>query len=286
MGRRRQVRDYMTLAPHSIGLDQSLSFAAKRMRELHIRHLPVLHGGVLYGVLSERDVALVRGLELDPDEVTVEEVVIPEPLTVSADTPLARAARSMAEHKYGCAVVMSGPHLQGIFTTTDALNALADVLEEETVDPQLLPSQVRNIILSEHVSIRALLDRCDQHAQRILAGGGFSEADVLSLRGIAYQLATGITRHMELENRVLAPALASLDAFGSAGAQRLLEEHAEQKTSIERVLTQFDDPSQAPAVLAAALAQLITTLRRDMDLEEQTLLHPELLRDDAVVSEE
>ncbi len=40
------------------------------------------------------------------------------------DAPLADVAAEMADHKYGCAVVMNGPHLAGIFTTVDALRAL------------------------------------------------------------------------------------------------------------------------------------------------------------------
>lgn len=209
-----------------------------------------------------------------------------ELLTVTADTPLARTARAMAAHKYGCAVVMDGPHVQGILTTTDLLNALADVLEELGPEQEeLMPSQVRNVILSEHVHIRHLLDRSEEHAQRILSGGGFGEFEVLALRGIAYQLYTGVCRHMELENRVLAPALASLDAFGNVRSDRLINEHAEQKVMLERVVAQFDDPSETPAVRAAALMHLIGTLRHDMDIEEQTLLNPDLLRDDTIAED-
>jgi acetoin utilization protein AcuB len=43
---------------------------------------------------------------------------------VSPDAPIGEVASAMAEHKYGCAVVMNGTHLAGIFTTTDALRAL------------------------------------------------------------------------------------------------------------------------------------------------------------------
>src|SRR5437879_4833811 len=50
------IRDYMTPAPHTIGVEQPLAVAAALMQAHHIRHLPVLHGGKLVGILSERDV--------------------------------------------------------------------------------------------------------------------------------------------------------------------------------------------------------------------------------------
>jgi acetoin utilization protein AcuB len=122
---RRTVRDFMTPAPHSIGRDQPLSLAQERMRSDGIRHLPVLHGGKLVGILSQRDALLVETLrDVDPATTTVEDAMSTDVYVVSPDTPLGDVARDMAERKYGCAVVAEGPHLVGIFTTIDALRAL------------------------------------------------------------------------------------------------------------------------------------------------------------------
>jgi acetoin utilization protein AcuB len=49
------VDKYMTSHPHTIGVDQPLSLAHKIMTEFRIRHLPVLDGGKLVGVISDRD---------------------------------------------------------------------------------------------------------------------------------------------------------------------------------------------------------------------------------------
>ena len=54
----------MTPAPITIGRGQSLSDAARKMHEHHVRHLPVLEGGYLFGILSERDI--IRQLSTDP----------------------------------------------------------------------------------------------------------------------------------------------------------------------------------------------------------------------------
>jgi acetoin utilization protein AcuB len=128
------IRDFMTPAPVTIGRAQVLSDAARRMHEHHIRHLPVLEGGFLFGILSERDIDLVEALpDLDPDVVTVEEAMTQDPYTVKADTPVREVAAMMAEHKYGTAVVMEQGRVAGIFTTVDALRLLAEVLTPPAV---------------------------------------------------------------------------------------------------------------------------------------------------------
>jgi acetoin utilization protein AcuB len=116
------IRDFMTLSPHSIGRTQSLSTALERMRAHDVRHLPVLDGGRIVGVLSQRDVLFVETLrDVDPSTVTVEEAVAP-------DVPLAEVAAEMAQHKYGCVAVVDHGHVAGIFTSVDALRALAVLL--------------------------------------------------------------------------------------------------------------------------------------------------------------
>jgi CBS domain-containing protein len=51
-----RVSDYMTPAPEVLGPDSELADAAQLMLELGIRHLPIVQGGRLVGVLSIRDV--------------------------------------------------------------------------------------------------------------------------------------------------------------------------------------------------------------------------------------
>ena len=123
------VSDYMTASPHTIGKDQTLEAASQVMREHKIRHLPVLEGGQLLGILSTRDVYLIEALDdVDESLVTVEEAMSAEPYSVAPDESLKVVAEAMAEHKYGAAVVMEGRQVTGIFTTIDALRALAERL--------------------------------------------------------------------------------------------------------------------------------------------------------------
>ncbi|HEX4460230.1 MAG TPA: CBS domain-containing protein [Polyangia bacterium] len=122
------VKHYMTPAPYTIGVDQPLNVASEVMRGHHVRHLPVLRGGRLAGILSQRDVALICSLpKVDPADVQVEDAMSEELYTVSPETPLEEVAATMAAHKYGAAVIVDGhERLLGVFTTVDALLALAD----------------------------------------------------------------------------------------------------------------------------------------------------------------
>jgi acetoin utilization protein AcuB len=123
------VRSFMTLSPHTIGRGQPLTAARSLMHQHRIRHLPVLDGGKLIGVLSERDLAVVESLQgVDPAVITVEDAMTAGSYVVSQDAPLAIVAEEMAETKFGSAVVMDGGRVVGVFTSTDALRALSTVL--------------------------------------------------------------------------------------------------------------------------------------------------------------
>jgi acetoin utilization protein AcuB len=53
----QRIKNFMTTAPHSIGVDQTLAQAHAFLKKHHVRHLPVLSGGSLVGILTERDLS-------------------------------------------------------------------------------------------------------------------------------------------------------------------------------------------------------------------------------------
>ena len=63
----------------------------------------------------------------DEAEVKVEEAMSQETFSVRPESSVEEVALEMAEHKYGCAVVIDGEKVVGVFTTTDALRALAEL---------------------------------------------------------------------------------------------------------------------------------------------------------------
>ena len=126
---RRTVGEWMTSQPHTIGDDQTLASARERMHHWQVRHLPVLHGGHLVGVLSERDIHLAEALpDVDVTRVRVDEAMTADPWTTRATAPLAEVAAMMAERRIGTAIIVDADDpLVGVFTTTDALRALAEL---------------------------------------------------------------------------------------------------------------------------------------------------------------
>jgi acetoin utilization protein AcuB len=125
-----RIDKYMTPGPYSIGQEQPLAQAHQLMRAHHIRHLPVLHGGKLVGVVSDRDLHLIESLrDVDPSQVTVQEAMSPIVYTVTPKASLEEVVREMAQHKYGCALVEDNGKVVGVFTTVDAMRAFADLLD-------------------------------------------------------------------------------------------------------------------------------------------------------------
>lgn len=124
-----QVQAYMTICPHSVGLEQPAKLAREMMRKFGVRHLPVQSGGKLVGVVSDRDIKFAAAYSRDHEEsFTMEDIYTPEPFIVKPDTSVAEIAKRMAEDKIGCALVVANDKLVGIFTTTDACRVLAEIL--------------------------------------------------------------------------------------------------------------------------------------------------------------
>ena len=120
------IRDFMTRAPYTIGASQPLAEAQRLMREHDIRHLPVLDVGKLVGIVSAREIDLLATApEIDPATTPVHRAMTADVLVVAPQDLVAQAASKMAERRVGSAVVMRGDHVVGVFTTVDALHALA-----------------------------------------------------------------------------------------------------------------------------------------------------------------
>ncbi len=124
-----KIQKYMSTSPHTVRPDLTLADAAAVMREHNIRHLPVLNGGALVGVLSIRDIHLIETLkDVYPAKVKVEDAMTQEVYVVSPDSPLDEVVDELAAKKYGSAIVEQNGKVVGIFTVIDALQALSELL--------------------------------------------------------------------------------------------------------------------------------------------------------------
>jgi acetoin utilization protein AcuB len=125
-----EVREHMTPSPLTIAPTSSLSKAVRLMRDNHIRHLPVVEGGRVVGVLSQRDILIMESLPgVNPTDVRVEEAMVRDVFMVGPDTPVGEAIETMINRKVGSAIVCERDNVLGVFTTIDALRALHDLLE-------------------------------------------------------------------------------------------------------------------------------------------------------------
>jgi acetoin utilization protein AcuB len=129
-----EVGDVMTPGAQFVAPNDTLATAKQLMDEYGIRHLPVMRDHELVGILSDRDIARAVALKsAAPESISAEEAMTPEPYSVALHTPLNAVARTMAERKVGSAIVVERGAIVGVFTTTDALCALADALEGRDV---------------------------------------------------------------------------------------------------------------------------------------------------------
>ncbi len=123
------VADFMSHQVITIGREQSLARARRLMAEHGIRHLPVLHGGVLVGMLSQRDLVAIDALpDVDPERVPVGEALLGETFEVPRDASLRSVVERLARERLGSVVVRDGREVVGVFTTVDAMNVLGDML--------------------------------------------------------------------------------------------------------------------------------------------------------------
>lgn len=125
------VRDWMTRQPATVAPDSSISAALGRMRSAEVRHLLVVEADRLVGIVSHRDWRRLGAGETSAgwESQVVARIMTEDPVTVAPETPVTVAARVLLERKIGCLPVRDGETIVGIFTTSDALDALLSALE-------------------------------------------------------------------------------------------------------------------------------------------------------------
>ena len=133
MSQNPRIDSVMTPAPHSIELEARVRDAEDRMIDHEIRHLPVVDGGTLVGLISDRDIAFLDNEPAEDlrDQLRVRDVCSLEVYTVEPDTHLDVVAAEMAERRIGSAVITDHGKVLGLFTSTDACRCLAGLLREE-----------------------------------------------------------------------------------------------------------------------------------------------------------
>ncbi|MFN0246381.1 MAG: CBS domain-containing protein [Kofleriaceae bacterium] len=126
------VSRFMTREPYRVHSTCSLEEVRALMMAHEIRHIPVVDGEKLAGVISDNDVRIVQavpGVDLTRIECAR---LLTEPLCVRSEASLDEVADLMAKRKVDCVLVVDDRGIQGVFTSTDALFALGEILQRVT----------------------------------------------------------------------------------------------------------------------------------------------------------
>ncbi len=120
-----QASDCMTHLPVEAERCETVADATKMMADHGIRHLPLMSGSRLRGLISDRDLQNARlRFGESAERMMLEEICQRDVLTVSPLTPIDEVADRMLARRVGSALVVDGGYVVGMFTSTDALQLL------------------------------------------------------------------------------------------------------------------------------------------------------------------
>ncbi len=127
----------MTKKVFTLGPDDYLSDALSLMKEKCIKHIPVVKGGKLKGIFSDRDIkeySPSKATSLDIYELhyllaktKIREIMKTKVISTTSVTPVEEAAMLMLDSNIGCLPVVDEGELVGIISDKDIYRALVDI---------------------------------------------------------------------------------------------------------------------------------------------------------------
>lgn len=141
MPKKLLVRDHMVRSVASLPQTDSLLEAALLLRRTGFRHLPIVDGERLVGIITDRDVSRLAPSMLGKvtakeynaifENTPLEKVMTRDPITVTPETRVLDAVALLHNKKLGCLPVVEDDRLVGIITVTDMLGLLLNLLGGE-----------------------------------------------------------------------------------------------------------------------------------------------------------
>ncbi len=130
------VKEIMKTQLVTLNADSKLGFANDIMYLGRIRHLPVVKGENVVGILTQRDLyrasltSLLTNWKENKeflDSIKVSEVMEKNVITTTPDTTIEEAAQIMIDKKVGCLPIVKDKNkLIGLITETDVLQYYVD----------------------------------------------------------------------------------------------------------------------------------------------------------------
>jgi CBS domain-containing protein len=122
------AREIMHTGVKCVGENETLSIAARAMRDLHVGAVPICsEDGSLRGILTDRDIVVRCVAEgADPREMRAGELARGMPVSVDADADIGEALRRMADHTIRRIPVLDEQRLVGIISEADIVTNLTE----------------------------------------------------------------------------------------------------------------------------------------------------------------
>ncbi|MEC7641006.1 MAG: CBS and ACT domain-containing protein [Nitrospinota bacterium] len=131
------VGDVMAEKVMTIKKNQSLKKAHDLMSKSAVRHLPVVDGDELLGIITESDIRSAFILSQgksgakktpDPDEMAVQDYMSKDPLTVYPETHIEDAALIIYKNKIGALPVLKQNKLVGLISISDMVGLFIELM--------------------------------------------------------------------------------------------------------------------------------------------------------------
>ena len=131
MKKREPISHIMTKTVVTVNLNDDLTQVVDKLKENSIRHIPVVNGKKVVGIISRTDInrltfgALFEGQEGSDEAVlqmlTIPQVMTAKPKTVSSTTIIRDLADIFSKEEFHALPVVDNDELKGIVTTTDVI---------------------------------------------------------------------------------------------------------------------------------------------------------------------
>src|SRR5262245_25437213 len=135
-----QVRAMMRKQLITATPDMPLADVQRLMRDNHIRHVPVVSGKRLVGIITDRDIREASpspATTLTRGEIAYQMATIPskhcmtkDVVSIGPDMDMVQATRLLLQRHYGCLPVVDRGALVGIITEMDCLRAFLDSVDD------------------------------------------------------------------------------------------------------------------------------------------------------------
>jgi len=135
------VGEFMTTELTTLEETESLLDATLIFARSSLRHLPILKGKKLVGIVTERDLkhytpSVLSGISAEQynrlmETTPLSKIMTRDPVTIRPGDSMAEAAQMLHDRRIGCLLVVEKGELKGIITTSDMLKLLVQILKEK-----------------------------------------------------------------------------------------------------------------------------------------------------------